>query len=41
MAWSTYGKDLILQERTMLKDYHTIALKKNMCTLGWVIVKLG
>ena len=28
MAYSAYGKDLISQERTMLKDYHTADLQK-------------
>ena len=28
MAYSAYGKDLILQERTMFKDCHTVALQK-------------
>ena len=32
MAYSAYERDLILQERTMLKDCHTIALKKT-CVL--------
>ena len=32
MAYSAYGKDLMLQERTMLKDYHTVALQKT-CVL--------
>ena len=27
-AYSAYGKDLISQERTMLKDYHTVVLQK-------------
>ena len=40
MAYSAYGKDLILQEKTMLKYYNTVALQKT-CTLGSVIVKLG
>ena len=28
MAYSAYRKDLILQETTMLKDYHTADLQK-------------